>query len=597
MKSTLLSALREPHLSNAATSSSIEVLESRIAPSIFIVTSLADSGAGTLRAALALADSHPGPDTIIFHLPAPPVHSENIITLTSGSLTSQGDVTIKGPGAGKLIIDGGGNYSGFVILNKTTNTDQPVTISGLSVEHGKSSPYGYGGGIYSTESLTLKNVTISGNTAPTAGGVWVNGNSGRGGATKLSISNSLITGNSATGNGGGGVNFYGLDSFSMTGSVVTGNTGATTGGGIYGHLKTTGAGMTITKSLVSGNTAGYGGGLWLADNNVMAASKITISATKITGNVSNSIGHEQGGGGLFIGGGNAVVTGSTIENNTSVYYGGGLQALAFTSLTISGSTISGNRTTTAQPSTPYQGGGGIFVDGSGSAPALNVTIKGSHITDNQTAYSGGGVYAIKGIALTISSSTISGNEAISDDGGGICAYGHGANAVNLSVTGSTLSGNIAKWGGAIYAGDGNLIGTGGAFSITASKITGNSCINGGGGLYVNGSSSATVKNTTVAGNNAGLYGGGMNIAFVTGFHVSGGSFVGNSAGTNGGGIYVGQVAPGSILGVTISGNTAVAAGGGVYDANSSVTLQVAKVTGNSAPTGPDISGAGTFTYV
>ena len=39
-------------------------------------------------------------------------------------------------------------------------------------------------------------------------------------------------------------------------------------------------------------------------------------------------------------------------------------------------------------------------------------ITGSQITDNQSAYSGGGLFAIKGVALTISGSTLSGNTAL-----------------------------------------------------------------------------------------------------------------------------------------------------------------------------------------
>jgi hypothetical protein len=72
-------------------------LERRCVPATIPVTSLADSGTGSLRAALAQADSLPGQDTIVFKLPAPPVNSDNIITLTSGELTNKGDVTIVEP--------------------------------------------------------------------------------------------------------------------------------------------------------------------------------------------------------------------------------------------------------------------------------------------------------------------------------------------------------------------------------------------------------------------------------------------------------------------------------------------------------------------
>jgi hypothetical protein len=576
--------------------STIEVLESRIAPATFTVINLNDSGTGSLRAALALADAHPGPDTIVFHLPAPPLHGENILTLTSGALTSTGDVTIKGSGAGKLIIDGGGNYNDFVFINHATGVDRPVTISGVSLVNGKANPYSYGGGIYSAESLNLKNVIISGNTASEGGGgVWVNGNSSEGGATELTISHSLISGNTAMGQRGGGVFVFDLKSVDVTGTVMAGNTCSQYGGGLYAKMANGGTGVVINGSLFTDNSAAQGGGFELYGNIGAPAPKIVVSSTRVSGNVANGASTQSGGGGgVFIGAVQAVITGSTIENNTSIYNGGGLEALKLSSLAISGSTISGNQTSGTKTAS-YYGGGGVFINGAGASPAIPATITACHITDNRSAFSGGGVYAVKGVNLTVSSSTISGNNAVNDNGGGICTYSHVAEAVNLAVTGSTISGNTAGYGAGIYAGTGNLTGHGGAFSITASKVTGNSSLHGGGGLYVNGSSSATIKDTTVTGNSAVLYGGGMSIAYVTSFHVSGGSFASNGAGTHGGGIYIGSSVTGSITGVTISGNAAITEGGGVDNDAGTVTLQVAKVTGNTAPLGPEVFG--TFTYV
>ena len=68
----------------------------------------------------------------MFKLPAPPAHGENVITLTSGELTSKGDVTIVGPGAGKLIVSGNGTGRVFDIDDGSTLTDSPATITGLS---------------------------------------------------------------------------------------------------------------------------------------------------------------------------------------------------------------------------------------------------------------------------------------------------------------------------------------------------------------------------------------------------------------------------------------------------------------------------------
>src|SRR5205823_6529449 len=58
-----------------------EVLEGRALPSTFTVLNLADSGSGSLRAAVLAAEAHPGPDVIDF------AHNlYGTITLTSGQL-------------------------------------------------------------------------------------------------------------------------------------------------------------------------------------------------------------------------------------------------------------------------------------------------------------------------------------------------------------------------------------------------------------------------------------------------------------------------------------------------------------------------------
>jgi len=585
MKSPLAPALA-PLLRKRSPCFSIEALESRIAPAVFIVTSVADSGAGTLRNALSLADAHPGPDTILFHLPAPAAHGANIITLTSGVLTSTGGVTIRGPGAGNLIIDA--NYSSgvFYINSGDITKDNPATITGLSIVDGKST--GNGGGIYSSVSLTLKDVVISGNVAGIAGGgVAVTGYAATG--MKVAISNSLITGNYGQGGSGGGMYLSNLNAITISNTVVTGNAAAGEAGGIYAAVSGPHpGGIAITGSVISGNSAATAGGLFVTDYSTAHSSGITISRTKITGNTA--IGTGSGGGGLLIGDGNTVISRSTVEGNTAVYYGGGIADHGWRSLTISRSTISGNKTTKAN--TGYEGGGGLFFDNDGSPAPSALKIIGSQITDNQSAASGGGVYALDGVAVTISRSTFSGDQAALN-GGGLCAFGQGALKVNLSVTRSGFLGNSAQFGGGIYAGDHDAAGAGGAFSISASRITGNSSVQAGGGVYLNGSASAIVKDSVFSSNIAGTYAGGLSISDVTVFHIGGGSITRNAAFNNsGGGINI-ALSAGTIFDITISGNSA-AVGGGIYNDSTtpdSIILDAAKVFGNTGLYGPNLEDA------
>lgn len=122
------------------------------------------------------------------------------------------------------------------------------------------------------------------------------------------------------------------------------------------------------------------------------------------------------------------ISGLTIENGTNTSgYGGAIDTEA--DLTVSGVTITGSST--------GENGGAIAAwngtsPASGSAPPT-LTIENSTISDNYAYYLGGGVYSSG--PLTVSGSTISGN--VSEAGGGLYATG----AVN--VNGSTLSGNVA----------------------------------------------------------------------------------------------------------------------------------------------------------
>ncbi len=118
-----------------------------------VVTSLADSGAGSLRAALAAAT--PG-ETITFGGAA----TSGTITLTSGELLVNKGLTLDG--AGQITVSGN-NASRVFRVDDSLSTLANVTMRGLNVTGGRSASDG--AGIYSKENLTLENLTISGNAA------------------------------------------------------------------------------------------------------------------------------------------------------------------------------------------------------------------------------------------------------------------------------------------------------------------------------------------------------------------------------------------------------------------------------------------------
>ena len=115
------------------------------------VMNTSDSGAGSLRQ--AIADANDG-DTI------DATGISGTIKLTSGHLVVDKSVTINGPGAANLAVDGNGVSRVFYIGSGRT-----VTIAGLTITNGNG--FGSsGGGIYNDHAtLTVTNSTLSGNSA------------------------------------------------------------------------------------------------------------------------------------------------------------------------------------------------------------------------------------------------------------------------------------------------------------------------------------------------------------------------------------------------------------------------------------------------
>ena len=184
-----------------------------------VVTNTNDSGAGSLRQ--AIIDVGAG-DEITFDAGV-----TGTITLTSGELAINKDMTITGPGADVLSIDG--NASSRIFEIGTSYTNPTVTITGLTITNGSET---YGGGIYNySDNLTLENCAISGNSASSWGGGMFN--QGYRGHCSPTLTNCTISGNSAAG-----------------------------GGGMYNSGRLGVCGTTLINCTISGNSADYGGGMY-----------------------------------------------------------------------------------------------------------------------------------------------------------------------------------------------------------------------------------------------------------------------------------------------------------------------------------------------
>ncbi len=198
-----------------------------------VVTSTADSGAGSLRDAIATAC--PG-STITF------ANGINLITLTSGELVVNKSLTIQGPGANLLTISG--NNASRVFNIAAGNFD--VTFSGLTIANGADVDVGgdgEGGGIFnaSTGTVNITSSTLSGNSA--SGNLGFGGGISNRSTGTLNITSSTLSGNSASGGNGGNSYGGGMYIFGMVtvrNTIIANNTALFQGPDVRGALTSQG---------------------------------------------------------------------------------------------------------------------------------------------------------------------------------------------------------------------------------------------------------------------------------------------------------------------------------------------------------------------
>ena len=240
-------------------------------------------------------------------------------------------------------------------------------------------------------------------------------------------------------------------------------------------------------------------------------------------------------------------------------------------------------------------GGNILLE-SGSLSLLRTTVRDGYAGYYLNVGTGGGIYAGAGTRLTITDSTIAGNEA-SVAGGGI------ASGVDATVTirNSDITGNEATYGG------GGISTVRSHLVLEGSLVSGNECNpredSAGGGIEIN-YGSATISRSTIAENSASS-GGGI-YSFDGAVLVDSSTIVANEA-ASGRVVSVGGAIASSgdliVRNNTLTGNLANGYyggyGGAIY-ARTGSGLDIANsiVTGNRVGSGPaysaadvDISGA------
>ena len=534
------SKLRSPAARRSA-GPRLEVLEDRTLPSTYTVTNLNDSGTGSLRDAIAYADSHANIDIVFKH------GLSGTITLTSGELLIGNSVTITGPGANALSISGAKASRVFEI-----DAGDNVAISGLTISHGYALDLG-GGILNDGSNLTLtgdnlsQNITYEGatdNNGAQGGALYSMG--GNLNITACTIANNKALGGTdaaASGQAYGGGFLLAAGSATIQNSTFTGNLAVGGANSNYGAA----AGGAI-------NT----GGPSYTDSVTMVITNSTFIANQAT-TTANAPGNAATGGAISTGAGAITISGSTFADNQSSGGNGGINPFAgeaeggaissYCPLTIANSTFDQNSARAGSggqsdpgavdvdPSVDVAYGGAIFsLYGPGTDfldASLNVT--NSCFTDNEAI--GGSNAVATGTDIV---------EAGSAEGGALTIE----IGVAATISGTTFANNQA-FGGGSNSCSGPVIDDGTGF--------GGAILSGWGG-ELNGPTTLTVSNSTFVQNEAA--GGNNN----TGTATTGG-FVGAGVG---GGIanYLGGTASVSssvlTLGTALGGHGNTAGGTGVF---------------------------------
>ena len=575
--------------------------------------------------------------------------------LTSALATITEDLTIVGEGSAESIIDAGAS---ILDMRRVLHIDGAmVMLQGLTVQGGVSA--GNGGGILVDGGgyLIADDVAIVDNETRNAfgGGIGITGAGSMARLDNTEVSNNRTFGVSRPGAGiqvtsgaalyvtdgqirgnvvgdgwGAGVWGFDFDVIEIVDTDIEDNTvlvGGSGGGGILAELplnlaaisrQAAGGGtVTISGSTISGNSTPGGGGGGRLLNGVVAS----IDNSTITGNSAAN------GGGLELGSADATIDDSNIDGNTVTSHGGGFLMYGHASVVMTGGTVNGN---TSGPN----GGGGFYMQettsvhadgsiingnqtgGGGGGAAVfqyaKFTLMNGSIDDNVAGFGGGAYMAgppgpssspssIEGMPfagpaavppnptgssptsamvagkqvvptppeINVINSTVDNNQATTFDAGGLCALGG-----TLTVTNSVVSNNqaVGKAGG-VNAEFGAVV------NVTGSVINDNSAAGPGGGLWLD-PGTTVLDQLFINGNTSGFNGGGLSaLQNVT---LSNSTISGNTAAFIGGGVVGGNVGPFTVTNSTISGNTADDGGG--FGGFGPATLTNVTITGNSATT-------------
>jgi hypothetical protein len=414
-----------------------------------IVTNCSGSPSTIGSLPFEVANASPG-DTITFAL-SPPCATINL----AATIAISQNLTITGPGAGSLAVSGGNAIKVFQVDSSAT-----VTISGLTIENGYD--FYSAAGIENQGSLSVADVTFTGD----------DGDAYDCGAID-NFDTLSVTDSTFTDNGGRMPDICndnpvayqgppGTPAFAtITDSTFTDSNGY--GASLTNEYNST---MHISGSTFTGNSSSHGAGA-IASGDAGAGGTLTVSDSTFSGDSGGQ------GGAIQLDSGTGTITDTTFTNNTGGGHAGAVDIADAAAdcgacggtgtVTISGSTFSGNQSTANDGGAILNGNGG----GSGAVTVTNSTFTGNSVGSGY----GGGAIANLGGTFILTNSTLSGNTAPAGMGGGLfnaAALTMGATIV-ANNTGSDCAGGLTTDLGYNLDDDGTcgLTGTGDVSDTTA----------------------------------------------------------------------------------------------------------------------------------
>ncbi len=434
----------------------------------------------------------------------------------------------------------GFNVTGIISLNGTVlPLTKNLTINGgsnITINGGATS------GIFDMSTgdptVTIEGVTLTNGSALRGGGINVDDGT-------LTLESCVINTCVATGTGGtdgGGAIFVSNGTVSLTNSTISSCTAVEEGGAL--RFFDTGCSLTIDNSTLSNNISGegsanckLGGAIYLRYGTL-----IIRNGTVFSNNASKSNSGQTyaGSGGAVYTSNDAVVTVSdtTFYGNTCRLNGAAIflntGTGSFTNCDF-GTVANGGNTATTNGGAVYVSSanctiescnfrGNNAVDGGALYTSLQtsrgktLTIKSSLFDDN-TASSEGGAFYNAGSA-SVHNSTFSNNIVANGSSGGGGAISNGGNTrYVLLLESCTFSGNKADETGS--AGDGGAIDNNGGLTMVNCTVSGNLSGDQGGGMYINGATTAWLKmtNSTIVNNNAVTDPAGGGVCINTALHT------------------------------------------------------------------------------